>query len=117
MGPRAKCAYGGFGFTLEILVSVLLAFGTPFGFSVNLDRLIMFILNDHGVNIGRTVNDGRPGFIIRGAHDTAFGYPWVLSKVIWGQFPVKPSNGEFLGVQIVTAYHVESDSVFWSAIS
>ena len=77
----------------------------------------MFILNNHGVDICRTMNDGRPCFVIRCAHNTAFGNPGVLSNIKRGQFPIKSSDGKFLCVYVMAADHVKRDSFLGIAIS
>ena len=117
MGTRAKRAYGCLSLTLKFLMTVFLAFGTSFRFSCHFGGFEGFVLYDHGVNICRAMNDGRPCLIIRGAHYTAFGNPGVLSKIEWGQLPVQPSDGKFLGINVMAADHVKSDRVLRSAIS
>ena len=72
---------GGLRLTLKLLMSVFLAFSTPFGFGVHFSGFKVLILDDHGINVGRTMDNGRPGFVIRGIHNTAFGYPVIPCKI------------------------------------
>ena len=58
----------------------------------------MLVVHDHCVKVGRAVNNGRPGFVVRGTYYATFSYPRILRKVEWGQFPAKPRDGVFLGV-------------------
>ena len=117
MSPRAKRAYGCFSLALKFLMAVFLAFGTSFGFCGHFGGLEVFVINNHGINICRTMNDGRPCLVIRGAHCTAFGNPGVLSKIKRGQFPVKSRDGEFLCVYVMAADHDKRNRVLRGAIS
>ena len=65
-------------------MAMFLTFSTSLRFRGHFGGLVVFILNNYGVDIYRTVNDGCPCFVIRGAHNTAFGNPGVLSKYQMG---------------------------------
>ena len=41
----------------------------------------MLVVHDHCVKVGRAVNNGRPGFVVRGTYYATFSYPRILRKV------------------------------------